>query len=354
MLPGRVVKLRLVVLIACASVCVAESARAEGVSVERGRGAESCPDAAALEARVREETRPSAARDGLSVVVRFEKTRAGYRAALHADGGAVRALSDDGPTCGPLADATALAVRLALDLEPSSSDAGVGSKNEAERTAEPTTVSTEDATSAVRADETLKATSAVRADGVVETTRDALAGATGDGATWSVGFWLLGGAGFAVGMVDSFAPGARASAGVALDSGRWTLGATGALTPPRTIGLGAGEVNVSYAGGGAEVCRRHRFVRAFAAGGCARAEVGLLTGSARGFDRSDSRTRPLVLAGLLARGELRVFGPAALFAEIGALVPVVRERFEIDGVGLVHDPAMIAPSGAVGALLEIE
>src|SRR5262249_50643418 len=112
--------------------------------------------------------------------------------------------------------------------------------------------------------------------------------------------------------------------------------------------------DVAYAGGGLEGCWRHRIGQRAFVSGCGRAELGRLSGTARGFDRSEGHARPLAPASLLARGQLRLVCPASAFAELGAATPISRERFQIDGVGLVHDPAVVAPVGAVGGLLEFE
>jgi hypothetical protein len=51
---------------------------------------------------------------------------------------------------------------------------------------------------------------------------------------------------------------------------------------------------------------------------------------------------------------VRVAGPVRAFVELGAVAPVVRERFAIDGVGLVYDPPLIGGSGGIGALVDFE
>jgi hypothetical protein len=346
-------------LFASSIVCVASSARGEEkrvLRVERAAGAETCPDPASFEARVREglasEQKEPSAR---TVVVRFERKRAGHSAAVRTSDGTLRTLVDDGASCAALADATALAVRLALDLEPAA-DAALDERRPAAEDAalrgEPSSPVAEQAAPTAEPSSPV-AERAARQPRAGEANRDAARDEPPSRRS-SVGLWLLGGAGAAAGLIHPFSTGARAGAGVTLDSSRWTIGATGSISAARTFAVGSGEVDLAYAGAGLEACRRHGMSERVTVGACGRLELGRLSGTARGFDRSEAHARPLATASLLARAQLRLLGPAWLFAELGVAATMVRERFQIDGVGLVHDPALAAPIAALGAVVEIE
>src|SRR4051794_17652871 len=90
------------------------AARAE-VRVERGDGADSCPDGDTFASRIHDGSAPraDASRD---VTVRFERTPMGYRSSVFTADGMRRTLVDDAANCDGLTEATLLAVKLALDV----------------------------------------------------------------------------------------------------------------------------------------------------------------------------------------------------------------------------------------------
>ena len=165
---------------------------------------------------------------------------------------------------------------------------------------------------------------------------------------------VLAGGTVAVGIGSPVAPGFRGGAALALGEGRWTVGITGVFLASQTRDVGAGTVDVGVAGGGLEACGRLRAGRSALLGLCGRAEVLRLSGSASGFARVEEHARPLFAGTLLARGQARVAGPVMAFLELGAVVPVVRERFAIDRVGIVYDPPLIGGTGGFGALVDFE
>ena len=166
---------------------------------------------------------------------------------------------------------------------------------------------------------------------------------------------ILAGGLAAFGIGSAFAPGVRAGGALTLGSeAQWSIGVTGFALASRTQTLGAGAVSIGALGGGVDLCRRHRFGASWRVGLCGRAELGRLSGQARGFDTNEEAARPLVLGSLLLRAQRRFYGPLGLFAEVGGAVPIVRERFEIQGVGLVYDPPLVAATGAIGALVDFE
>src|SRR5690349_16870804 len=86
------------------------------VRVERSADAESCPDAQSFRERMREGASETGAKSA-EITVRFERAGNGYRSLVRVAEGEPRSLVDDAPSCDGLAEATALAVKLVLDLE---------------------------------------------------------------------------------------------------------------------------------------------------------------------------------------------------------------------------------------------
>jgi hypothetical protein len=288
------------------------TARAD-LRVERAEGAESCPDAAAFVERMGDGGAPSLTGRG-SIEVRFEPTAEGYRARVQMPGGKHRVLADDAPTCDGLAEATALAVKLAFELD------------------EPPAVAP--AASPPLRDED---------SGAAE-----LVGPRAAGAEISASGVL------AVGLASPAAPGLRAGAALLLGRDRWSIGVTGIVLPAQAREVAGGTVRVSVLGGGVEGCRRLPVGDTMLLAVCGRVEAMRLEGSASGFARSEERARPLFAGTLLGRARRTLAGPAALFVEAGGVVPFVRERFALDGVGVVYDPPVVAFTAGIGVLVDFE
>ena len=159
----------------------------------------------------------------------------------------------------------------------------------------------------------------------------------------------------AFGLVSPIASGVRAGAAVVLDEKeRWTLGLSGIVLPAHTIDVGEGAVDMSLQGGGVEGCGRTRAGRSTFLALCGRLEGMRLTGESRGFDRTEQQARASVIGSLLARARTRVAGPVAVFVELGAMVPFVRQRFAIDTVGLVYDSPPVAAAAGIGMAVDFE
>lgn len=310
-----------VIALGVAVVLAPLPARAD-VRVERGEDAGTCPDGAAFVARMTE------GEGRASITVRFERTPAGYRSAIVTADGKQRSLADEGPTCDGLAEATLLAVRLALDAAPTT----------------PATPVTPVTTSAV----------VVSAPQTVASPESPAPSVEPRATGAPFGGELLASGLLAVGVGSSLAPGLRGGAAVTLGKGRWSVGITGALLPSKTHDVGAGQVDVSVVGGGVEGCGRARVNRSLLVALCGRFEAFRLSGSAHGFASSEEHARPLFAGTALGRGQVSIAGPLAVYAELAAIVPVVRERFAIDRVGLVYDPPLVGGSGGIGALVSFE
>ncbi|MBX3209992.1 MAG: hypothetical protein KF764_33490 [Labilithrix sp.] len=292
------------------------------VKVERSEGADSCPDAASFAEQVRDGGGEPASDTAADISVRFERTKQGYRSSVRVADGAYRAIVEDAPTCDGVAEAAALAVKLALDMEaarpvapaptPSVVDAPVAPRRESVPTA--------------HVDEARAPLGELSATGVV-----------------------------AFGIASPVAPGVRAGAAIALDRrGHWSLGLTGLLLPAQSRTLGEGTVDLSVQGGGLEGCGRSRVGRSVLLALCTRFEAMRLQAEARGFPRSEAHARPLFGGTLLGRARAKVAGPVAVFVEVGALVPLVRQRFSIDTVGLVYDPPVLAATTGIGLAVDFE
>lgn len=302
------------------------------VRVERAEGADACPDAASFGARLRElgggeaEEAPD-----VDVHVRFERYGGGYRSAVRVASGRERALVDDdepksphGASCDGLAEATSLAVRLALDL--------------------------------YEAKPAPRLASAVRPADAPGPSPSPLPPPQASSVAQEDAVGEISAAGTAVmGLATPFASGVRAGASLFAGRGaRWSLGVTGLLLPSQTRSLGEGQVDIAVQGAGVEGCGRSPLGRTVRVALCARFEGMRVAGDARGFERSESDARPLFAASLLGRARATVARPVGVFVEAGAAVPIVRQRFSVDDVGVVYDPPFAAVIAGIGVAVDFE
>lgn len=298
------------------------TARAD-VQVERAEEASSCPDTAAFSDRLHDREKPADGAATAEIRVRFERTTEGYRSSVQVAGGKPRSLVDDAPSCEGLAEATALAVKLALDLD----------------AARPSTPAH------------TPSTGHVPADGPGEKSPPA---PVDEPRAASLGEISLAGV-VAFGIATEFASGVRGGAAMVLDQReRWSLGVTGLLLPVQSKTVGEGTVDLSVQGGGVEGCRRARTGRSLLLALCGRIELMRIEGQARGFERSETHARALTTSTLLGRARAKVAGPFVTFAEIGAVVPFQRQRFSIDTVGVVYDPPIMGGTAGIGVAVDFE
>jgi hypothetical protein len=305
----------LVALVALAVVTPTRNASAE-VRVTRADDAAECPDAAAFDKRLRDDVNVD--RNARTILVHFERGPNGYRASVRTAEGMQRSLHD--PSCDALAEAALLTVKLALEAPapsvlPEQPDAPSVDARDAREPVLPRPRTT------------------------------ARGGEVRVAAVLAVGVGSPSAPGFRAGVATTFAPSARWSA---------SAGITGLVLATQTRSLGTGEVDISVAGGGVEGCVRHRISFLLRGAACARGELLRLGGSARGFAHSESDARALWLGTLAARGETRIRGPLGVYIEAAALVPVVRERFEITRVGLVTDPPPVGATLSFGVVVDFE
>lgn len=319
------------IVFAMAAVLSARSASAAEIRVDRSKGAEACPDPAKFEARARESAK-SSSRD---VDVRFARTRTGYASSIRTSDGMVRAIED--VACDALADATLVIVRLALDVESAPPETTTTTA------AEPVTASSQ-SPSLSPASSSAASASADRVEPSPAANRER-----------TNGIELLAGGAVAAGLGVSFGKGARVGAAWMFDHQRWSIGVTGLALAPETRSFENGTVEIGLLGGGLEGCGRTATTSGALAGAlCARGEMFRLSGSANGFARNEEHARPLATMGFALRGKLRIARPLGAFAELAASVPLARERFAIDGAGIIYDPPIVAASAAAGLSVDFE
>jgi hypothetical protein len=237
----------------------------------------------------------------------------------------VRALDD--VACDALADATLVVVRLALDVESAPPEPP---PKPSERIVEEPA---KEAPSPDRA-ETSPASGDRRSSNAIE---------------------VLAGGAVAAGLGGSVGKGARIGAAWLFDRRRWSIGVTGLALAPETRTFEKGTVEVGLLGGGLEGCGRAATASGVIAGAlCARGEMFRLSGAASGFARNEEHARPLAALGLALRGKVRIAPPFGAFAEIAASAPLARERFAIDGAGVVYEPPIVAGTAAAGLSVDFE
>jgi hypothetical protein len=292
----------------------ARTARAE-LRVERGEGADTCPDAASFAERMREGGAESQSR-GSDLTVRFERTASGFRSWIRRADGKRRTLTDDAPSCDGLAEATLLAATLTLELETAAPPPSPAPAPEPPAIADSAPI-------------VPRAHRAPRAE-------------------------ISAGSVVAFGLTSPVAPGVRTGAAFVLGQGRWSLGISGVVLPAQTRTVQEGSVDVSMLGGGLEGCSRLPVGSSFLLAFCGRVEAARLEGTSHGYTRSKEEQRPLFSGTGLGRARVRLAGPIAAFVEAGAVIPFVRERFSIDTVGVVYDPPAVALATGIGILVDFE
>ncbi len=312
-------------------------ARAEAiVRVSRGPGAEGCPDAATLANAVSSALgRPglAAATPGASGVhtafdVTFERlpTMRGFSAVLRATGrrSGERTLSEPGDDCAGLGEA--LATMLVIVLDPRTTAVTIDVPASPPLAVPPEEGPTPDEEGAPRV----------------------LPAASGSTLRVSAGAGLA----LTQGLLPEPAGAVRADVGL---RGRAPfLLAPGLLyAPEQSRALPPGEVSVSLLSGALAGCYlpfdRHRDRSALPRLAlCVVPMAGALRGIGRGYETPRSVSRPWVAIGAEARLEGDLVGPVGWTFGGAALLPITREKLAVTGLGLVHDPPVVAFVGTLG------
>ncbi len=317
-------------LAAGASAARAEGARASLV-VTRDDGARDCPDASALALRINEIVGTDVVEDNAKgapttwLQVEMNRSLESYTASIRTQGArsGSRVITDVGPGCGNLAEATAVALAVLLD----------------ELTPPPTTTNPAPARppSPVPAPPHVEPPSRTAPPPPTSQKRDV---------DWTLGAAFDGGVAFSI--LSQPALVLEGSASIRYRD-RFGLSLSGGAFAPDTITLPDGQLEVGLAYFGARACAVFLdSAPSLALEACAGPMLGWLSGAPSDFDENIDRTAPFgaVAGGVQARS--RITGPLSWSARALAVVPFVRSGFTVVRDG-EPSPAFTVPRA--GALL---
>ncbi len=284
---------------------LARAQGAEPIAVERGPGAEECPDAASLTARVASiRGRPSFPPDS-SYEVGFTHTADSFTAVIRSGTNAEsqRVLEGHGPGCSALAQATAVTLALLFDAE--TEPAPEPPKPEPPPVAPPPKLELSEPI-------------------VIEPPRRGPRAEL----TFSLGLTGL------VAVLRPLSPAVSGELGVRV--GAWRMGLGVLWSPPQSLTLDPGIVRESLLSGTARACL------ALARGGGARFDIcsgldaGVENARASGFTRNERSSRPW-LAVPLELGFAREYGAVGWEVSASALGALVHQDFTIDHLGAAYE-----------------
>ena len=314
--------------------CVAGSAAAQAPALEvvREPGAERCPDAAALLARVEQLRQRPDSGEAARYRVRFARAEQGFVASVapRADPARARVLRDRGQTCIALERAAAVTLSLLLD-----SDARDGTHPP--RAATTALLASPAVTSQPSGVLARPAGTAVVADRHGESERESERAS--EPAHSPPRVQLAIGAGALAGVLRPFAPALHAELGLA--AGRMRAGLAGLFAPEQGHALGPGEVRERLIAGAARGCFAPWLDAALRLDACTGLYAGALHARADGFSRDQSASR-LWLAlpiGLTLSSTSLPFGwelDAAL------LWPLRRDDFAVEPLGTAYASPKLA------------
>jgi hypothetical protein len=288
---------------------------AEALSVERGLGAEDCPDVDTLSARITNIRGRAGASSSASYSVSFSHTADTYTAVIRsgANGESQRVLEGHGLGCAALAQATAVTLALLFDSE---SEGAAAPKPEPPPPPPPKTP--DSLSEPVRVE---KPARGVRIDSTV----------------------ALGAAGL-VGVLHPVSPAFIGDLG--LHIARFRVGLGVLWSPTQSYTLAPGTVHESLLAGSARTCFALVQSDNLSLGLCSGLFVGVMTAQAEGFTRNDRRVRPW-LAVPLELSLAQLSGPVGWELSGAALGSLVHHDFEVDNIGTLYR------SPRVGAMLSL-
>ena len=280
------------------------------LAVERQLGAEGCPDVDALTSRV-ERIRGRAADDvkgGYQIT--FAHDADAFSATIRSgpDGTGVRTLQDQGATCAALAQATAVTLALLLDSDAPPPD---------QPTPPPPPPSPPPAPK----------TPAAPVAAVVIPERSPVF------ATLALGGAAL------VGVIQPVAPALSGEAGVGI--ARWHMGLGALIGLPQDISLGPGTVRESLLSGFARICYAPWRDDSFAIDACSGGYFGRLAAEGRNYTNNTQQIRTWVAAPFEVAATYRI-GAIGVQLAATALVPVQRQNFSIEHLGVAYEATPIA------------
>jgi hypothetical protein len=283
--------------------------------VERGPGAEECPDSAELARRV-ERIRERSELGKASYRLVFTKRDAGLAVAITAEpSGRARTLTSNDATCDAIANAAAVTLALLFDAEPVEAPpaAPVSTPTPSPAPAKPIPAPPRPAVSARRA---------------VQVTFS-LAASTAAGVTAPLAFGGMLEAGLVAGRL-------RTSLGAL-----WLAPVASALPP--------GQVREGLVGGTARGCFAP-LMGAWRVDLCSGAFLGVASADATGYTTNETRHRPwLAIPAELAGSWWTEH--VALEASVAALFPVQRRDFGIEGLGVPYRSSAVGLIGSLRVLV---
>jgi hypothetical protein len=295
---------------------VARAQGAEALSVERGVGAEDCPDVDTLSARIANIRGRAGASSSASYSVSFSHTADTYTAIIRSgpNGQSQRVLEGRGLVCAALAQATAVTLALLFDSESESAtppEPPPPPPPQPAKTPDPLSepVPVEGPTRGVRIDSTVS----------------------------------LGAAGL-VGVMRPVSPAFIGELG--LHVARFRVGLGVLWSPMQSHTLDPGTVRESLLAGTARTCFALARSEGLSFDLCSGLFVGVMTAQADGFTRNDRRVRPW-LAVPLELSLAQLSGPVGWELSGAALGSLVHHDFEVDNIGVVYR------SPRVGAMLSL-
>lgn len=276
------------------------------LDVQRAAGAEDCPSSEELKLQTLAlGLPPKGSAERLTVQVDFHRSEEQFVVDVRTTGRAIgtRQLDAAGPTCAPLAKATAVLLAVLLDLRPRE-HAPVQEMSAAQTPPTPP-----------------------------PPTRPGLLRYVAFNARADIAIGLLG---------PAFSPALDVVARARLSRFDIGLGGFGLLN--RTVELAPGTIDVGLLGGSLVVCGYWARLRALEIGACATLLAGRFHGEAHGYFTNRERASLWLAGGVGATIALELNPRWALRAGIDAILPFQSYRPEIDLVGRAYQPS---PLGAL-------
>jgi hypothetical protein len=294
---------------ACVAASAVRAQAAEPVRVERELGAETCPDATELAARV-EAIRGQAPAADSSYFVQFARVGRVYSAVLRSgtDGSSLRSLESPAEDCAALAQATAVTLALLFDADTARVQAPPAPAEP------PPPIAPEPPPSAARPPD-------------LPTPRRPQLG-------------LSIGTGAAEGVLRPWAPALLGEIAFVRDDLRFGLGAW--WTPAQASKLGTGRVELGLIAATARGCYAALRRPWLQIEGCSGFALGAVSAAASGFTRQATDKHRLFAALPLELAFGQVSEHASWQLSAALLVPFRRNKFSIEGLGPVYDTPAVA------------
>ncbi len=296
------------------------------IDVEREPGAEDCPDAAALIARVQKVVGPDAKVEATPYRVTFSRGAQAFSAAIRlgSDGATVRYLQAREPSCASLAHATAIALAVLFDADIAAAGADEPPPEKPPEEKPPPPLQPPPITTKPRANDD---------EEEVEERRRAARRRV------RVDPWFALGASALVGVLRPVVPAFAADAGLEVQRFHASLGALWAL--PQDISLPPGSAHEKLISGNVRVCFALAANVSARFDVCSGALIGVATADASGFTQTEQHTELFLAfpAELSVSARSRFIGVQAGAA---ALVLAPPNEFEVEGVGPTYRPGKIA------------